>query len=195
MGRKNFVENYDPLRSHVSRDDEKRAASATAAAQGPQTSPLAAEQRSLSGGGEEPLPRAPVSVPRPSAPTPRRAPLPVQDLFASGGEVSPRIKVSGAAFQDLETMLSNLHRTTGSQVHYSIATRALWGLLVLAEAQVLEELKKMNLGRLPSTREKVAYAEYEERVKQAFAQAFRRLPKSIFKPLVEESDSAIAAEA
>lgn len=137
-----------------------------------------------------PRPTPPQARPRETAPPPRiRLPEPprppsqtlTQNTAALDRvEVSPRLKVSQAAFQDLETALKNFHRATGSQIHYSIATRALWGLLIQAEAQVLEEFRKHPLGRLPSTRDKLAYAEYEERVKQVFAQAFRKLPRTLF---------------
>lgn len=171
MGRKNFVEDYDPLRAHLTRDSER-------AASPPKQAPVV------------PAPARPAPTP-PAARgvAPQRREEPTAD--APSVEVSPRVKVSQAAFQDLEMMLSNLHRATGSQIHYSIATRALWGLLVQAEAQVLEELRKAGLGRLPSTREKLSYAEYEEHVKQAFARAFRKLPRSLFQPaLAQETEPA-----
>lgn len=176
MGKKNFVdENYDPLRAQLSRDETRQASPPPPAVVAPVPRPearepvveLPARRPSIGGGGE--LQKR------------ERRPEPVA-ADAASIEVSPRIKVSQAAFQDFEAMLTNLHRATGSQVHYSIATRALWGLLVQAEAQVQEELRKAALGRLPSTREKLAYAEYEERVKQAFAAAFRKLPRSLFQP-------------
>lgn len=195
MGKKNFVENYDPLRAHLTRD-QARATAAAAAAEAPAALQVDEPElpirelprRSAAGGGvvAERTVTKPASRVAPAA-TPRRTPAPVpRDDASASVEVSPRVKVSQGAFQDLEAVLSNLHRATGSQVHYSIATRALWALLVAAEAQVLDELKKVNLGRLPSTRDKVVWAEYEDRVKQAFAQAFRKLPRSIFTSLVSQ---------
>lgn len=173
MGRKNFVtEDYDPLRAHLTRDSERTAPASK------QTAPAAPPPA-------RPSPAPPVV--RVVAPQRREEPA----VDAPAIEVSPRVKVSQAAFQDLEATLSNLHRATGSQIHYSIATRALWGLLVQAETQVLEELRKASLGRLPSTREKVSYAEYEEHVKQAFARAFRKLPRSLFQPSLTQEPEAV----
>lgn len=205
MGKKNFVEDYDPLRAHLTRDKERASAATLAAApatrvHAPEPEPPLELPRRESGGGGGPE-RQPASALPARVGTvaqPKKATSPVAREEASAFvEVSPRVKCSQAAFQDLEDMLSNLHRATGSQVHYSIATRALWALLVTAEAQVLEELKKANLGRLPSTREKLAYAEYEDRVKQAFAQAFRKLPRSIFSSIMtqdREPERELAAE-
>lgn len=176
MGKKNFIENYDPLRAHLNRDAERVVLPAQAAPPLPDApAPEVIEPiRQPKQQKDDAPPRrqvarkvVPIPAPRVEAPT-----------FAP--EVSARIKVTEAAFQDLEAMLANLHRTTGSKIHYSIATRALWGLLVQAEAQVTEELRKASLGRLPSTRAQLAYAEYEEKVRLAFANAFRKLPRSVF---------------
>lgn len=189
MGKKNFVEDYDPLRSQLSRDLEKVAPPPT------QRQPVRAEPPRPEPRSEPRQPIVELPTERPAAGgggrterAVRRVQAPAAD--AAGVEVSPRIKVSQAAFQDLEALLTNLHRATGSQIHYSIATRALWGLLVQAEAQIQDELGRAQLGRLPSTREKLAYAEYEERVKQAFAAAFRKLPRSLFHQAIAQEREA-----
>lgn len=230
MGKKNFIDRYDPFGAQIQRDEERLSSLAekTEDSSAPEAkAPIESETASL----EEPahrsslppkartqvafqhddedeeevqVPRRPAqpaarpamaSVPpkrrlsEASRPVAREVSTPISDFDRT--EVSPRLKVTQAAFQDLEAALANFHRATGSQIHYSIATRALWGLLIQAEAQVQEELKKHPLGRLPSTRDKLAYAEYEERVKQAFAQAFRKLPRTIFQPIgtVESEES------
>jgi hypothetical protein len=198
MGKKDFVKDYDPLRAHLTRDAEKVApppppvaepVAPSAPASPPVVAVAAPESivealRSLQPAAEPPRRRhAPAA-----APSRKVLPLPPPkaEIPTFAPEVSARIKVTEAAFQDLEAVLSSFHRATGSKIHYSIATRALWGLLVQAEAQVTEELRKLSLGRLPSTRSHVSYAEYEEKVRLAFASAFRKLPRSVFSPASAE---------
>lgn len=228
MGKKNFIDKYDPFAAQIRRDEERITAlgEKTAAEASPSPSPSIEKKAPVAEEVVVPIPpaKAVAAVARPKAPPeededaepappPRRAvtapvapptaPRPRQATTSSlrerahprdnppaqedddRTEASPRVKVSPAAFQDLQTTLSNFHRSTGSQVHYSIATRALWGLLIQAEAQIQEELKRRPLGRLPSTRDKLGYAAYEEHVKQIFAQAFRKLPRTLFQPIPE----------
>ena len=228
MGKKNFIEKYDPFKAQIERDDEKLSAlnekgEDSAAPAPPKAAPMPAKSAPAEAAAAkrperlepparayleeaddedvvaQPSRRAPQDKADERPPAPRRAAAePVRSAERAADrevpnthgdfdrtEVSPRLKVTQAAFQDLETALANFHRSTGSQIHYSIATRALWGLLIQAEAQIQEELRKRPLGRLPSTRDKLAYAEYEERVKQAFAQAFRKLPRTLFQPIAQ----------
>lgn len=193
MGKKNFVENYDPLKAHLTRDAERSSgpqptAPSRSAAQPAKVAAVPVqEDEELPEPREEAAPRRKAGGGEASRLVQRKPQPKPEDLDASP-EMSARIKVSSAAFQDLEALLSNVHRATGSKVHYSIATRALWGLLVQAEAQVVEEVRKASLGRLPSTRGRLEYAEYEERVKLAFANAFRKLPRTAFQAPVNSTE-------
>lgn len=199
MGKKNFTDGYDPFAAQITRDAERQAALTAPEKPPPQALqapiPTPTLVRTATAAVAPPAPR--IQPPRDPAPAAIPVPKPpprVERAAPSLGEfeplASPRLKVSQAAFQDLENALANFHRATGSQIHYSVATRALWGLLIQAEAQIQEELRKNPLGRLPSTRDRLAYAEYEEKVRLAFGLAFRKLPRSIFQPVAVAEEAA-----
>jgi hypothetical protein len=176
MGRKSFInEKSGPLQTQLARDEERRLRARNEAAAAPSAPPAIEGKPIAASVVPRPITSARIDAPRPEP----AAPLPKQSF--EDVEVAPRIKASQAAFNDLETTLRNLHDTSGSKVHYSIATRALWSLLVRAEAQILEEVRRHPLGKLPSTRERVKYADYEERVVNLIAAAFRKLPRSAFR--------------
>lgn len=225
MGKKSFVDGYDPFGTQIRRDEERLAARES----GPATPPpqgatahavdrdfpvelprqVAEARRTLTVEEDDEesalAPPARAAHPQSRTTTAKVVPLPPsraretsvaergsapRSASPDSGEQSPRLKISHAAFQDLETTLANIFRLTGSQIHYSIATRALWELLVGAEAQVQEELRKHPLGRLPTTRNKLGYAEYQDRIKRVFGLAFRKLPRSLFEsPAVNEETS------
>ena len=195
MGKKSFVENYDPLKAHLVRDHER--AESTLRMQNarpapPLHPPSIAAREDRSGAQERPA-SAPTQRHHPQASEPAQLPPRRRSGAADDlHEVSARVKVPRSAFQDLETVLAQIQFATGSKIHYSIATRALWGLLVQSEARVVEEIRRIGLRRLPCTRDRVEYADYEEKIRQALARAFRKMPASIFESGVpfDEEQSA-----
>lgn len=181
MGRKSFInEESGPLQAQFDRDRErskKREAAPLKVAPVAEAAPVVRKP---------PVERSPAPVrPRPVAPAPKSAPRhdPVD-------QASPRVKVSREALQDLEDALEIFHRATGSKIHMGIATRALWALLVHAQGNILEELRRSPIGRLPSTRDPVAYAAYEDNLMKVLVAAVRKLPRSAFRTEVGEAGEA-----
>lgn len=187
MGKKSLIEDsFDPLGQQLERDAERRRARDAQPAPAPAprsetVAPAAAAPAAPSARAPAPYlrqvepPRPPKArVERPAAPREPRRTFEASPI----GEESPRIKVSPEALQDLRDVLDTVRRETGSKVTYSVATRAAWALLVRAQAQFVEAVKQNPIGKLPSTRDGIACAEYEERVLIAFATAIRRMPLS-----------------
>lgn len=176
MGKKSFVENYDPLGSQLRRDAERVREAVPAPLPEPKVVPQAVP------------PARPVVVPKaPVAPEPRRREEPEPTVTGEvvprerqkekllEDEFSARIKVPHSVLHELEKLLSTLYRKTGSRIHYSMVTRSLWGLVLQAGREVTEELARVGLGRLPSTKDVVAYAAYEEKIRVALGKAIRRM--------------------
>lgn len=205
MGKKSLIEDsFDPLGQQLERDAERRRLREAAPALAPPPAPRAAPVAPVAPTAPEvraPAPHLrPVEAPRPAKPRVERPAPPKEQrrTFVASpiGEESPRIKVSPGAFQDLRDVLDTVRRETGSKVTYSVATRAAWALLVRAQSQFVEAVKQNPIGKLPSTRDGIASAEYEERVLVAFATAIRRMPLSTLRaallsgPRESEQDEA-----
>ena len=198
MGKKSFVtDDYDPIGQALAVDRAKAAAPTPAPASptSPPAAPNVAEQGWVPPSREAVTPR-PEPVAEPSVGergesdvlVPQQAPTlavaPAQQRQAASAldddEVSKRIKVSRGAFLDFEGMLARIHNQTGTQIPYSIATRMSWDLMTRAEAALLEELRRHPIGPLPSTKDRLAYAAFQERLLKAAATAYRKLPRSAF---------------
>ncbi len=170
MGKKSFVAtDYDPIGQALAVDEAKLA---------PKVAPIPPRIASP----PVPKPKRQPEVGERVAPVQPKPPAkPVQSF--EDDEVSKRIKVSRASFLDFEAMLARIHSQTGTQIPYSVATRLSWDLMTRAEAALLEELRKRPVGPLPSTKDKIAYAAFQEKLLETAATAYRKIPRTSFRAI------------
>lgn len=120
----------------------------------------------------KPLPEASQQAPRKPEPTPQ--PKPASRYV----ELNKKVKVGRDAFLDLEDLLRDVHSQTGTQIPYSIVTRAAWNLVLRARAELMAQLKTNPLGPLPCTRDRLSFATFEDRLTDALVHAVKKLPRT-----------------
>ncbi len=192
MGKKSFVsEDYDPIGNALAVDEAK--VGGRSAQQPAAPLPIQAEPIAETAAPRPAPPRAvPVSVPKrrpavnqPTRPVPRTSAETASNHHAQGDEVSKRIKVSRNSFLEFEASLTRIHQETRTQIPYSVATRLSWDLWTIAEAHILAEMKRHPVGSLPTTKDPIAYASYQERLLKIVAAAYRKLPRTLFQGPVD----------
>lgn len=120
-----------------------------------------------------------VEMPR-VAPAPKRVvreereePTPSSSRKLSSGPTK-KVRISPDEEKAVRRFLSRVYEETDSRVHLSQLARAGWQLALRLEKELLEELGKHPLPALPSTRDPVGYAAYEEQLIRLIHRACKR---------------------
>lgn len=154
MGKKKFEEKpYDPIRADLSRE-----------LAGVKNAPDPSENSSFV--VESPLSQEPgtkaVVPPEPSRSHQRNT-------------LAKRFVLTREEDSELSDFLRRIHRKSGTKVSLSVITRACLLIAQHAEDEILAEIEKSSPNPLPSTHDKLSFAEFEQGWVQTIAAAFRRM--------------------
>lgn len=140
---------------------------------------LTSERPVESGGGgavqEEQKPTQPPKEPRPQRPartSPKRAPVPSR---ATGTKRAKRMLVSPEEETTLDELVMRISGIMGARVQYSHLARAMWEMLLDAEA-TFDRVSAPRLER-PANQDQEAIAEFEGELKAWLIDVIQRMPR------------------